>query len=130
MAGVALFSCSPVGSVSPRLIPDCAGLLPLLVSVKTSVVAAPSLIGLAPKVLATVGAPAVTTRQLAATPLVRLVVALMLAAPLVKAAGVAAQLALVCVAAFVTPATVTVQEPVPDAIAIPVNPDSTCVPPL
>jgi hypothetical protein len=98
-----------VGSVSPRTIPDCAGFVPLLVSVKTSVVLAPSLIGLAPKVLATVGAPAVTTRQLLPTPLVTLAVPLMLAAPFVNAAGLAAQFAFVCAARFVTPVTVTVQ---------------------
>ena len=84
----------------------------MLVSVKTSVVVAPSLIGLAPKVLATVGVPAVTTRQLLPTPLVRLAVPLMLAAAFVNAAGVAAQLAFVCAARFVTPVTVIVHEAV------------------
>jgi hypothetical protein len=108
-AGVALFSSNPAGSVSPTLIPDCAGFEPLLVSVKTSVVVAPSAIGLAPNVFATVGAPAVTTRQLLPTPLVRLAVPLMLAAPFVNATGRPAQLAFACAARFVTPLTVTVQ---------------------
>ena len=62
-AGVALFNLSPVGSVSPTLIADCAGFEPLFVSVKTSVVTAPSTIVPVPKVLATVGAAAVTTRH-------------------------------------------------------------------
>jgi hypothetical protein len=120
-AGVALLIASPEGSVSPTLIPDCAGFEPLFASVKTSVVAAPSLIGLAPNVLATVGAPAVTTRQLFATPLVRLAVLLMFAAPFVNAAGFAAQLALACAARLVTPFTVIVQLAVPAIIDTPVN---------
>jgi hypothetical protein len=105
-----------VGSVSPRLIPDCAGFEPLFVSVKTSVVVAPSLIGLVPKVLATVGVPAVTTRQLLPTPLVRLAVPLMLAAPFVNAA--AGHVGFVNDARFVTPVTVIVHEAVSAFICI------------
>ena len=46
----------------------------------------------------------------------------------VNAAGLAAQLALVCVAAFVTPDTVTMQLAVVAAIAMPVSPESPRVP--
>ena len=129
MAGVALFSRSPVGSVSPRLIPERAGFVPVFVSVKTSVVVAASLIAPAPKVLATVGVPAVTTRHWSADAFVA-PAAVTDAARFVKAAGLPTQLALVCVAALVRPATVTVQLAVPEAIAMPVNPESTRVPPL
>ena len=48
-------SCKPVGKVSPSVIADWAGLVPVLVKVKTRVVVAPSAIEPAPKVLATVG---------------------------------------------------------------------------
>jgi hypothetical protein len=51
-----------------------------------------------------------------------------LAARLVNAAGLAPQLALVCVAWLVRPAIVTVQLAVPAVIATPVRPDSTRVP--
>ena len=80
-----LFRRSDVGSVSPSAMPDCAGLVPVFVSVKTSVVAAPSLIAAAPKVLATVGGTAFTTRQTSAMPVVATRVRPpMSAAPLVK----------------------------------------------
>src|SRR4029077_11821143 len=49
-AGVALLRRRPVGSVSPTVMAPCAGFVPLLVSVKTSVVAAPSTNVPAPKV--------------------------------------------------------------------------------
>src|SRR5262245_47877832 len=62
-AGVALLSARPVGSVSPSAMPLCAGFEPLLVSVKTSVVDAPSAIVPAPKVFAADGVPGFTTRH-------------------------------------------------------------------
>jgi hypothetical protein len=114
-----------VGSVSPSVIADCAGFVPLLVSVKTSVVVPASLIEAAPKVLATPGFARVTTRHWSVPPGVALV-AVTLAARFVKAA--AGQLAFTCVAWFVTPDTVTVQLAVPAVIAIPVSPESTRVP--
>ena len=53
----------PVGSVSPTVMADCAGFEPVLVSVKTRDVVAPSAIVPAPKVFATVGFAFVTTRH-------------------------------------------------------------------
>src|SRR5690349_11619311 len=106
---------------------DCAGFVPLLVSVNTSVVAAPSAIVPAPKVLATVGLVRVTTRHWSVPPGVAFV-AVTLAARLVNAAGLPAQLALVCVAWFVRPESVTVQLAVPAVIAMPVRPETTRVP--
>src|SRR5256885_1239076 len=127
--------------------PDCAGFEPLLVSVKTTVVAAPSAIEAAPKVFATPGAamlttrqrssvvvapslieaapkvfaapgvPVVTTRQRSTELFVALVVVTALAR-LVNAAGLPAQLALACVAWFVSPLTVTVQLAVPPVMAM------------
>jgi hypothetical protein len=125
--GAAELSASPVGSVSPSAMPDCAGFDPWFVSVKTSVVAPASLIDAAPKVLAALGAMVLTTRHWSVPPGVAFV-AVTFAARLVKAAGLPAQLALVCVAALVTPATVTVQLAVPLVIAMPVSPESTRVP--
>jgi hypothetical protein len=115
------------GNVSPRLIADCAGPVPLLVSVKTSVVVALSLMDPAPKVLATVGGVEVTTRHWFVDALVAPAV-VTFAARFVKAAGLPAQLAFTCVAALVSPETVTVQLAVPLAIAMPVRPESTWVP--
>jgi hypothetical protein len=115
------------GSVSPSVIAERAGFVPVFVSVKTSVVVAPSLMAAAPKVLATVGVPAVTTRHWSVEAFVALAVVTE-AERFVKAAGFAAQLAFVCVAAFVRPDTVTVHEAVPEAIAMPVRPESTRVP--
>jgi hypothetical protein len=62
-AGVAELSRNPVGSVSPSAIADCAGFVPLLVSVKTRVVAAPSAIDAAPNVFAAFGFTRFTTRH-------------------------------------------------------------------
>ena len=126
-AGVAELSASPIGSVSPMPMPDCAGFVPWLVIVKTSVVAAPSAMVPAPKVFATFGLCRFTTRHWLAEPLVALV-AVTLAARLVNAAGLPAQLAFTWPAALVRPATVTVQLAVPAAIAMPVRPESTRVP--
>ena len=109
------------------MIADCAGLVPPLVSVKTSDVVAVSLIEAAPKVLATAGFARVTTRHWSAPDGVALA-AVTLAARFVNAAGLPAQLAFTCVAALVRPATVTVQLAVPLAIATPVRPESTRVP--
>jgi hypothetical protein len=127
--GVALLIESPVGSVSPTLIPDCAGFEPLLVRVKMSVVVAPSAIVPAPNVLATLGFTRFTTRHWSLEMFVALTV-VTLADRFVNAAGLPAHDAFVCVAAFVSPATVTVHEAVVAAIAIPVSPESTRVPPL
>src|SRR5215510_5979507 len=107
--------------------PACAGFEPELVSVKTSVVAAPSAIVAAPKVFAALGAFGFTTRQALPPPTVA-PVAVTLAARLVKAAGLVAHEALVWVAALVRPATVTVQLPTPAGIAMPVRPERIRVP--
>jgi hypothetical protein len=100
-----------------------------LVSVKTSVVEAVSLIAPAPNAFVSVAVPAVTTRHwfveaFVAPPTVTD------AARFVNAAGFPTQLAFVCAAAFVTPATVTVQLAVVAVIASPVSPESTRVPAL
>src|SRR6516165_3291166 len=97
--------------------PDCAGLVPWLVIVKTSVVAAPSAIVPAPKVFATFGLCTFTTRHWFVETLVALVV-VTFEAWLVNATGVAEQLELTCPFALVRPATVTVQLAVPALIAI------------
>ena len=125
-AGVAELIARPVGSVSPSVIAGCAGLVPLLVSVKTRVVAAPSAMVPAPKVLAAAGLARFTTRHCALEVLAALVV-VTLAGAFVNAAGLPAQLALVCVAWFVTPETVTVQLAVPAVIAMPPRPESARV---
>ena len=70
---MALFKSKSAGKVSPIVIGDCAGLLPPLVSVKISVVVAPSLIVAAPKVLATLARTTDTQAPaLGVTPLVAL----------------------------------------------------------
>ncbi len=125
-AGVVELSASPVGSVSPSVIADCAGFVPLLASVKTSVVVPASLIDAAPNVFAALALARVTARHWSAPPGVALV-AVTFAARLVNATGLPAQLALVCVAWLVTPETVTVQLAVPAVIAMPVSPESTRV---
>jgi len=117
------------GSASVNAIPACAGLDPVFVRVKTSVVLALSAIETAPNAFVSVGCAAFTTRHWSAEAFAALV-AVTLAERFVNAAGFVAQLALVCVAAFVTPATVTVQLTVPEDIAIPVSPESTRVPPV
>ena len=73
--------------------------------------------------------PAVTTRHWSVEAFVAPAVVTD-AVRFVNAAGRPTQLAFVCVAAFVSPATVTVQLTVPEAIASPVSPESTRVPPL
>ena len=117
----------PVGSVSPRAMPDWAGFDPLLVSVKTSVVAALSAMEAAPKVFATLGFARLTTRHWSVEAFVMPVVVTE-AARLVKAAGLPAQLAFTWVAWLVTPETVTVQLAVPALIVIAESPESTRVP--
>jgi len=104
------------GRLSVNAIPVCTGFDPVFVSVKTSVVLAPSAIEAAANALVSVGCAAFTTRQLAATPFVTLVAPLMLPAAFVNDAGLAAQFALVCDARFVTPLTVIVHEAVPALI--------------
>jgi hypothetical protein len=126
---VAELSLRPVGSVSPSVIADWAGLVPLFVSVKTSVVAVLSAIDAAPNALATLGFARVTTRHWSVEVLVAAVVVTE-ADRFVKAAGLPTQLALVCVGWLVRPETVTVQLAVPAVMARPVNPESTRVPAL
>jgi hypothetical protein len=127
--GVAEVNLRLAGRLSVKAIPDCAGLLPLLASVNTSVVDAPSPMDPAVNALVSVAVPVVTTRHWSAEALVALAV-VTLEARFVNAAGLPTQLALVCVAAFVKPATLTVQLTVPEAIAMPVSPESTRVAPL
>src|SRR5262245_21465219 len=107
--------------------PLCAGFVPVLVSVKTSVVALPSVIVAAPKVFATVGVPAVTTRQTSVDVLFAPVVVTE-AEAFVNAAGFVAQEPLTWPVWFVRPATVTVQLAVPAVMARPVRPERTRVP--
>ena len=116
----------PVGRVSPTVIADCAGLLPLLVRVKMRLVVAPSLIEAAAKVLATLGLILLTVRHWSVEVLVAPVV-VTLAVRLVWAA--IGQLP-VCPGVLVTPATVTVQVVVPLVMAKPVRPLRTLLPPL
>jgi hypothetical protein len=125
--GVADVNRRLAGSASVNAIPDCAGFDPVFVSVKTSVVDPVSAIEAAPNAFVSVGCAAVTTRHWSVDVFVALVVVTD-AERFVNAAGFVAQLALVCAAWFVTPATVTVQLAVPEAIAIPVSPESTRVP--
>ena len=106
----------PVGSVSPSVMPIAPGCCRVLVSVKTSVVAAASLIEAAPKVLATFGFVRFTTRHWSVELLVMPVVVTE-AARLVKPAGLPTQLAFTCPPWFVRPTTVTVQLAVPAVIA-------------
>jgi hypothetical protein len=119
----------PVGSVSVNAIPDCAGFVPVFASVKMSVVVPPSLIAAPPNALVSVAVPVVTTRHWSVEAFVALA-AVTDAERFVKAAGLPTQLAFVCAAVFVRPDTVTVQLAVPEAIATPVRPESTRVPPL
>ena len=114
---------SPAGSVSPRAIPDCAGLDPWFVSVKMSVVVAPSAIVAAPKVLAAFGAVAVTETHWFAEVLVAFVV-VTLAARFVNAATGHVP---ACPGSLVRPESVTVQLAVPEVMARPVTPLSTRV---
>ena len=117
-------SSKPAGRVSPMVMADCAGLVPVLVRVKTSVVLAPSTMGDVPKVLATDGAAEVTLKHRSIEVLVAPVV-VTLAPRLV--CGACGQVP-VCPAVLVTPDTVTVQLAVPLLIATPVRPESTRVP--
>jgi hypothetical protein len=126
-AGVAEVNLRLDGRLSVNAIPDCAGLVPVFASVNTSVVEPVSAIEAAPKALVSVGCDAVTTRHWFVEAFVALA-AVTEAARFVKAAGFVAQLAFVWVGAFVRPDTVTVHEAVPEAIAIPVSPESVRVP--
>jgi len=108
-------------------IPARAGFVPVFVSVNTSVVEPPSPMAPAVNALVRLGVPAVTTRHWSVEAFVAPAVVTD-AARFVKAA--AGQDAFTCVAVLVSPATVTVQLAVPEAIAMPVNPESTRVPAL
>ena len=114
----------PAGKVSPTVIADWAGLVPLLVKVKMRLVVAPSLIAAAAKVLATLGLILLTVKHWSVDVLVAPVV-VTLAVKLVCAA--CGQVP-VCPATLVTPATVTVQLAVPLLMARPVRPLRTLVP--
>jgi hypothetical protein len=106
--------------------PARAGFVPVLVSVKTSVVAPPSAIVPAPKVFATDGVPAVTTRHTSAE--------VLLAPVEVTLARVGerrrvARAARVGLRRLVGEARIViVQLAVPALIAMPVRPESTRVP--
>src|SRR6185312_15433 len=118
-------TATPAGSVSVKLMPDCAGLVPLLVIVNTSVEVPPASMVDATNAFARLGFARVTTRHWSVAMLLAPIV-VTLAAALVKAA--AGQDAFTCVAALVSPETVTVQLAVPLVIAMPVRPESTRVP--
>jgi len=107
--------------------PDCAGLVPLLASVKISVEVAPWSIGVGEKALVRLAVAAFTTRHWSVEALVAAVV-VTFTAMLVKAAGLPAQLAFTIEAWLVRPETVTVQLAVPAVIAMPERPDRTRVP--
>ena len=94
IVGAAEVQRRDAGRLSVKAIPDCAGLVPLLVSVSTRLVVAPSLMVAVLQALVRVGATVLTTTHWPVTPLVTLVVPVMLAAALVNAAGLPAQLAL------------------------------------
>ena len=119
-------SSKPAGRVSPTVMADWAGLVPVLVSVKIKVVAAPSAMVAAPKVLATVGLVLVTVKHWLVAVLVAFVV-VTLAARLVWAA--CGQVPVVP-AVLVKPAKVTVQLAVAFAMARVVRPEITPVPAL
>jgi hypothetical protein len=125
--GVADVNIRLDGRLSVMAIPERAGFVPVFVSVKTSVVLEVSLIAAAPNAFVSVGVPVVTTRHWSVEALVA-PAAVTDAERFVNAA--AGQDGLTWVAAFVRPATVTVQLTVPEAIARPVSPESTRVPAL
>jgi predicted transcriptional regulator len=127
--GVADVNLKFAGRLSVKAIPDCAGFVPVFASVKTSVVDPVSAIEAAPNAFVSVACEALTTRHWSVEALAAFV-AVTEAERFVNAAGFVAQLALVCVATFVSPATVTVHEAVPALMAMPVSPESTFVPPL
>ncbi len=120
---------TPGGSVSTKPTPDCAGFVPLLVTVKTSVDVPPWSMVDGENDFASVGLERVTTRHWSVETLFDAVVVTFVAA-FVKAAGLPAQLGFTCDAAFVSPESVTVQLAVPAVIAIPVRPESTRDPAL
>ena len=117
------------GSASVNAIALRAGFVPVFVTVKTSVVLPTSVMAALPNPLVRTGVPAVTTRHWSVEAFVAPVVVTE-AERFVNAAGFPAQLAFTCEAAFVSPATVTVQFAVPAVIARPVRPDRTRVPAL
>ena len=114
------------GNVSVKLMPDCAGFVPEFVSVKRSVVVAPSMNVFGVNALVSTGAIAVMLKQAFAPPVVALV-AVMLVCKLVWAA--CGQVPVVP-AVLVTPAKVTVQLTVALAMAKVVKPLMTPVPAL
>ena len=102
----------PDGRVSVKPIFDSAGLPPGLVTVNIRTVVPPPMMVVGEKTFVRVTAEAATTRQLGTTPFKTLASPVTFTAVLVKAAGLPAQLALVCAATFVT-LTVTVQDEEP-----------------
>ena len=117
-------SCKPVGKVSPSVIADWAGLVPVLVKVKTRVVVAPSAIEPAPKVLATVGLVLVTLKHWSVDVLLALVVVTLAAKLVWLACGQAPAVP----AVLVRPAKVTLQVAVALAMATAVRPEMTRLP--
>jgi hypothetical protein len=111
----------PVGKVSVKPIPLCAGLEPVLVIVKRSVVVPPSIKVPGVNTLVNSGGVVLTTRHWLVTPLMIFAAPAMLPLALVKAAGLVTQLALTCAARLVTLETVTVHAAVPAFIVIPLK---------
>ena len=105
------------GNVSVKLIPDCAGFVPELASVKVRVEVAPWLIVAGAKAFVRAGATRLTTRHWSVTALDTFASAPMAAAPFVNAA--AGQLAFTWPAALVSPDTVIVHVAVPPLTASP-----------
>ena len=115
-----------VGKLSVKLMPDWAGLVPVLVKVKRSVVVAPSTKVDGMKALVSTGGMGLTLKQALLPPTIALV-AVMLATRLV---WLACGQVPVMPTALVRPATVTVQLVVPLVMARPVKPLRTRLPVL
>lgn len=119
--GAALVKRKLGGSDSTKPIPAWAGLEPVLVSVKTSVVDAPSTMVAAPHALVNTGGTVLTTTHWFVTPFTTPTDGAILVLLLVKAAGFVMQLVLVKPARLVTAVTVMVQLAVAAAIVTPLN---------
>lgn len=124
--GAPLLKRNDAGNDSVNEMPLCAGLVPLLVSVKMRFVVPASLIVDADHALVKVGLAGFTTRHWSVEAFVAPVL-LTFTLKLVNAAGLPTQDAFVCVGALVKPATVTVQVAVVSVIATPEIPESTRV---
>jgi hypothetical protein len=111
----------PLGKVSLKLIPLCAGFVPVLVSVNRSTVLPPSTKVPGVNVLVSTGGTVLTTRQRLATPLVTFATPEMLELLLVNAAGLALQSLLTCAVRLVTELIVMVQDAVDALIDTPLR---------